>query len=106
MFEYGIITFDEDSGYLQMDIENLNDSQKQYIEEITPKMNISKQHLTEELKGYLKIHNDRIKKVIGKYNYCNVNDYSCANQDVQINVADGEEDYTTHSVKKEETLID
>lgn len=63
MFEYGIITFDENTGRLQMETESLNLVQKGYIKEITKKMNISEEHFSNNLKHYLKIHNDRIKAI-------------------------------------------
>lgn len=72
MFEYGIITFDENTGLLQMNLENLDEFQKRYIEQITKKVNVSEEHFTDELKSYLSIHNNRIKEQIGKCDYSNV----------------------------------
>lgn len=67
MFEYGIITFDETTGEFvlgqdYLDSEELNQEQIDYIKEITKEKEIDAKHFTDELKDYLKIHNDRIKK--------------------------------------------
>ncbi len=61
MFEYGVITFDENTGNLKVDLENLDDFQKEYINKITDNDHISQIHFTENLKQYLNIHNDRLK---------------------------------------------
>lgn len=93
MFEYGIITFDEETGLLQMDVENLNDSQKHYIKQLTKKINVSEEHFTNELKSYLSIHNERIKEQIGNYNYSNVElIYEEQEEHIQM-VAEDEEEY-------------
>ena len=60
MFEHGIITFNENTGELILNENNLTEEHISFIENMTVKYNIDKEHFTEELKGYLKIHNDRI----------------------------------------------
>ena len=72
MFEYGIIIFDEETGLLKMDVENFDESQREYIRQITKKTDIDEKHFTENLKEYLKIHNDRLKKDLKKYKYSDV----------------------------------
>ena len=72
MFEYGIIEFDETTGLLQMDVENLNEAQKEYIRQITKKTNIDEKHFTENLQQYLQIHNTRLRKQILNHNYSEI----------------------------------
>lgn len=68
MFEYGIITFNEETGEFVLGQDYLNsreltEQQKNFIQEITKENEISKEHFTKELSEYLKIHNERIKKL-------------------------------------------
>lgn len=93
MFEYGIIIFDENSGLLQMDLDNLDEFQQQYIDEITKKDNIDELHFTEGLKEYLKIHNDRIRKQISNYNYKNIKDMDVEESNVHLLAAEEAEQY-------------
>ena len=68
MFEYGIITFNEFTGEFVLGSqylgnEALTDEQKQFIDSITSVKGIDKQHFTDELQHYLKVHNDRIRNL-------------------------------------------
>ena len=67
MFEYGIIIFDEKTGLLKMNLDNLNQEQINYIENVTKNTKVSMVHFTKQLKEYLKIHNDRIKMENNNY---------------------------------------
>lgn len=93
MFEYGIITFDEKTGLLQMDLENLDEFQKKYINEITKKANIDEIHFTDGLKEYLRIHNDRIKEQIQNYNYENIEQPEGEQYDTYLLVAEESGEY-------------
>ncbi len=90
MFEYGIITFNEENGLLQINKENLDDFQRQFINSITNNTNVEEIHFTDELKEYLKKHNDRIKEEIKNYNYTNIDIYK---EEELLNVAEEPEDY-------------
>lgn len=90
MFEYGIITFDENDGSLIMDLENLDENQRNYIKNITVKLNVSEEHFTESIRKYLEIHNNRIRQILGKYNYYKIADYQ---NDEMISVAENDETY-------------
>lgn len=58
LFEYGIITFDQDGNLV---INNkLKENQIDYIKHITNVLRISDNHLTEDLINYLLIHNKRV----------------------------------------------
>lgn len=66
MFEFGIISFDENTGEFVLGQDYLNNEkltlkQESYIREITKELKINKEHFTVELQAYLKIHNDRIR---------------------------------------------
>lgn len=66
MFEFGIITFNEITGEFvlgqdYLESKELTPEQVDFIKEITKEKEIDKEHFTEELSNYLKIHNDRIK---------------------------------------------
>ena len=90
MFEYGIITFNEENGLLQINKENLDDFQRQFINSITNNTNVEEIHFTDELKEYLKKHNDRIKEEKKNYNYTNIDIYK---EEELLNVAEEPEDY-------------
>lgn len=92
MFEYGIITFDENTGLLQIDLESLDEKQKKYINEITQKMKVDEKHFTEKLKEYLEIHNNRIKQQNVKYNYEELYLYN-ENIESELKVAEEGEEY-------------
>ena len=94
MFEYGIITFDEHTGMLQMDLESLTEDQRDYIREITSKTNVDEQHFTESLKEYLTIHNNRLKEQLQDYNYADMSFIDDNEQDeMKLAVAGESEEY-------------
>jgi len=61
LFEDGIITFNEDTGKLEINEDDLTESQISYIKNITTKYKIDEKHMNDETKSYLKEHNARIK---------------------------------------------
>jgi len=60
LFEFGIITFNEEGKLRVVPEAKLTDSQKEYINRITDNDEIKKEHFTAELQEYLLIHNKRI----------------------------------------------
>lgn len=61
LFEYGLISFDEEDGDMVFDSNRLTTQQLEYIGQITDEKPIKKIHFNSNVKEYLSFHNNRLR---------------------------------------------